>query len=175
MGEGKIILALDLSLASTGYAVGKVIDRKVQLLEVGSINNKRYAKRSQAFRLHQIASKLKEIYRQYPVDIVVKERGFVNGRNVATQALFKVAGVADLISFAFGLEIENELPPSTIKKSVTGDGKADKQKVMDSVRDYLGKDTNGLNLIEFANDDESDAVACLIAFCVKEKLIDGRA
>ncbi|MGE6629630.1 crossover junction endodeoxyribonuclease RuvC [Bacillus sp. NPDC077027] len=175
MDRGKVILALDLSLTSTGYAVGVVLGGEIKLIEVGSINNKRYAKRSQAFRLHQIATKLKELYRKYEFDYIIKERGFVNARAMATQALFKVAGVADLISFAFGHEIKAELSPSTIKKLVTGDGRADKEKVQKAVEAFLGNDVNGLNLIEFINDDESDAVACLIAYCVQEKLIEAVA
>lgn len=172
MTEPKLILALDLSLSSTGFAIGKVVDSKVKLLEIGHINNKRYAKQTQAYRLNEIAKRLTSLYEQYPIDIVIKERGFVNGRAVATQALFKVAGVADLISFTHGHSIDTEIPPTTIKKQVTGDGKADKQKVMRAVETYLGRDVKGLSLVQFATDDESDAVALLIAFCIKEGLIE---
>jgi crossover junction endodeoxyribonuclease RuvC len=158
-----IILALDLSLASTGYAVGKVEDGKIQILDYGHINNKRYAKKSQAFRLHRIASVLKDIFKKYPIEAVVKEKGFSKG-HVSTQALFKVAGVADLMSFSFGHDSIEELTVATIRKAVTGDGKASKEDVANALTVYVGE-------LHYETDDESDAVAVLVAYCLRERLI----
>lgn len=158
-----IILALDLSLSSTGFAVGKVEDGQITLLEVGHINNKKYAKRSQAFRLHRIASVLKDIYKRHQIDAVTKERGFTKG-HVSTQALFKVAGVTDLMSFSFGHEDIEEYTVAHIKKAVTGNGRADKQEVADSLHVYVGER-------DYNTDDESDSVAVLVAYCIDKGLI----
>jgi crossover junction endodeoxyribonuclease RuvC len=159
----KVILALDLSLASTGYAVARVEKGKVEVLDYGHVNNKRYARKSQAFRLHRIATVLKDIFKKYPIEEVVKEKGFSKG-HVSTQALFKVAGVADLMSFSFGHDNIEELTPATVKKAVTGDGKASKEQVAEALAKYVGE-------LDYATDDESDAVAVLIAYCLKENLI----
>lgn len=158
-----VILALDLSLACTGYAVGKVEDGKIQLLDVGHINNKKYAKKSQAFRLHRIASVLKDIFKRYLIEAVVKEKGFTKG-HVSTQALFKVAGVADLMSFSFGHDGMDEMTVAQIRKAVTGDGKASKEDVANALVVYVGE-------IEYHTDDESDAVAVLVAYCIKNNLV----
>ncbi|MCM3639677.1 crossover junction endodeoxyribonuclease RuvC [Priestia aryabhattai] len=159
----KVILALDLSLSSTGFAVGKVEQGKIDLIKKGHINNKKHAKKSQAYRLHRIASVLKDVFRSHPVDIVVKERGFSKG-HVSTQALFKVAGVADLMSFSFGHDNMAELTPAQVKKAVTKNGKASKEEVAEALEKYVGKQ-------EYSNDDESDAVAVLVAYSLKEGLL----
>lgn len=158
-----LILALDLSLSSTGYAVAKVTEGEIDLLEYGHVNNKRFSKRSQAFRLHRIATKLKELFREYPIDVVVKERGFSKG-HISTQALFKVAGVADLMCYSFGHETIEEYTVASIKKTVTGNGKADKEEVAQSLSAYVGER-------EYATDDESDAVAVLVTYCINKGLV----
>ena|SRR5579875_2543972 len=158
-----IILSLDLSLSSTGYAVANVVDGEIDLLEKGHINNKKFAKRSQSFRLHRIATVLKDLFKRYPIEVVVKEKGFSKG-HISTQALFKVAGVADLMCFSFGHETIEEYTVASIKKAVTGNGKADKQEVADNLHLYVGE-------IEYETDDESDAVAVLVTYCIDKGLI----
>lgn len=158
-----IILSLDLSLASTGYAVANVVDGEIDLIEYGSVNNKKYAKRSQSFRLNRIALKLRELCKTYPIDVVVKERGFTKG-HISTQALFKVAGVADLMCFSYGHEHIEEYTVASIKKAVTGNGKADKTEVANSLHLYVGEQV-------YDTDDESDAVAVLVTYCIDKGLI----
>lgn len=158
-----IVLALDLSLASTGYAVANVVDGEIDLLEYGSVNNKKYAKRTQSFRLHRIALKLRELFKKYPIETVVKERGFTKG-HISTQALFKVAGVADLMCFSYGHEHIEEYTVASIKKAVTGNGKADKAEVANSLHLYVGDQV-------YETDDESDAVAVLVTYCIDKGLV----
>lgn len=161
--ESKLILSLDLSLSSAGYAVGEVSQGKIKILEVGHINNTKYSKKSHAFRLHRIASVLKDLFRKYKFDAVVRERGFSN-RPATTQTLFKVVGVSDLMGFSFGHNSISEIPPKTVKKYVTGSGNASKEEVANALPVYVGE-------IEYAVDDESDAVAVLVAYCIQENLI----
>lgn len=158
-----LILSLDLSLASTGYAVANVVDGEIDLLEYGSVNNKKYARKSQSFRLNRIALKLRELFKKYPIEVVVKERGFTKG-HVSTQALFKVAGVADLMCYTFGHETIEEYTVASIKKAVTGNGKADKAEVANSLHLYVGDQ-------EYETDDESDSVAVLVTYCIDKGLI----
>lgn len=158
-----IVLALDLSLSCTGYAVANVQDGEIQLQEVSHIDNKKWAKKSQGFRLHKIAMHLKEVFKQHDIEVVVKEKGFTRG-HISTQALFKVAGVADLLSFSFGHERVHEYSVTTIKKVVAGHGKASKEDVAAALSAYVGER-------EYATDDESDAVAVLIAYCIDKGLV----
>lgn len=161
--ESKLILSLDLSLSCTGFAVGEVSHGQIKVLEVGHINNAKFSKKSHAYRLHRIASVLKELFRKYKFDAVVRERGF-SMRATTTQTLFKVVGVSDLMGFSFGYDSIKEIPPKTVKKCVTGSGSASKEEVANALPVYVGD-------IKYAVDDESDAVAVLVAYCIQENLI----
>ncbi|WP_440614748.1 crossover junction endodeoxyribonuclease RuvC [Bacillus subtilis] len=166
-----IIIAFDLSLSNTGYAVGEVKGRSLKLIEVGSIGTKRFAKRSTGFRLNYIAKEIRELYKKYEIDKVVKERSFSNARIVATQQIYKVNGVFELMTHIANHDDFSEITPPSIKKQLTGNGKASKNEVADAVlkqfRDIMGDTT-----VKFKNNDESDAVAVLIAYCKQEGLID---
>ena len=166
MSNKTTVLALDLSLNCTGWAVVSLEQGsdKVTVVDKGTINNKNFTKRSQAFRLHRIFKDLRQIFLDHEIDQVVKERGFSRG-NVSTQALFKVAGVADVVSYGSGFDDIIEYPPITIKKEVGGHGKASKDEVAEGVLEYLSEP------IVFATDDESDAVAVALCYFIKEQLL----
>ena len=159
------IIAFDLSLTNSGYAVGEVEDGELTILEYGSISNKRFSRHSHGFRLDRIADAISELFKKYPdADAVVKEGSFSNGFIKSTQALFKVVGVFELTTFLNGYEHFTDIAPNSVKKTVTGNGKAKKDVVAKAVKEITG--------IETANDDESDAIAVLLAYCVDKKLIE---
>lgn len=54
----------------------------------------------------------------------------------------------------------DELPPPTVKKLVTGSGKASKEEVAAALSQYVGQQI-------YRSDDESDAVAAGIAWLLK--------
>lgn len=159
---GEVILALDLSLASTGYSVLKVNGHKVEVLKVGHINNKKHSKKSHGFRLYQIFVVLKGIIEEYQPTLIVKERGFSKGHK-STQALFKVAGVVDLLAHGKGFAEIDEIAPLTVKACVGGHGKASKEEVERGLNNYL------VTMPDFMNDDESDSVAVGVAWLLKNK------
>lgn len=164
MGRIKII-AFDLSLSNSGYAVGEVKDRQLKIVEYGSIGTKRYSKHPTGYRLNYIAKQVQKIYKKYPeAKHVVKERSFSNGRITATQQIYKVVGVWELISHIAKHDDFKELTPASVKKFVTGKGRATKEEVATAVKERTG--------IETAVDDESDAIAILIALCMQEDMID---
>jgi crossover junction endodeoxyribonuclease RuvC len=166
------IIAFDLSLSNTGYAVGKIKDRKLSIVEIGTIGTKRYAQRSTGFRLNYIAKEVRELYKKHELDRVVKEQSFSNSRIKATQQIFKVNGVWELMTYLADKEDFAELTPSTVKKELTGNGRATKEEVAEAVLAHFRSIMGDSNL-KFGNKDESDAVAVLIAYCKKEDLIDG--
>lgn len=159
------IIAFDLSLTNTGYAVGRVEDGELDILEVGSIPTKRFTKYSHGFRLNHIAKEINKLYKRYPeADAVIKEGSFSNGHILSTQVIFKVVGVWELITHIRGHDEFTDIAPSSVKKQVTGNGRAKKKDVSEKVQELTG--------IETANNDESDAVAVLLAFCKIEGLIE---
>ena len=159
------LLALDLSLSSTGYAVIQWEDGCATVLEVGHIDNKRKGrmKWSHGKRLMNIYEELSFVINSYPdIEMVVREKG-VSRFNRSTQVLFRVVGVVDLLLEEYGLQPSKEITISETKKVITGDGKAEKGTVATAVQQYLTEKAT------FANDDESDAVAVGVAYCIKGK------
>lgn len=150
---------MDLSLSSPGFAVIR-INNKCELVEKGHI--KTNTKKSHGYRLKQIEKLLIQLRDKYEYEAVIRERGFSRFPKT-TQTLFKVVGICDL-TFS-DVEII-EIPPTTVKKQVTGDGKADKKDVAKHVRKVLN-----LNNVKFATDDESDACAVCLAYLIREGLI----
>lgn len=77
----------------------------------------------------------------------------------------------DLTLFQNGFDVVmDDIPPTTVKKFVAGNGKATKEQVESSVRDWLlEKQKNWV----FLTDDCSDAVAVGIAWGLKNKHLKG--
>lgn len=159
-----VVLGMDLSMSSPAFCVGVPENGKVKVLHLSHV--KTTSKASHGSRLRTIFMELERIFSQYPnVTDVVREKGF-SRHAITTQTLFKVVGVSDLVSHHFGYGEVHEIPPTTVKKAVTGDGKADKQEVANAVTlHYLAKP------IKFANDDESDACAVVVAYMKQNKMI----
>ncbi|WP_198041805.1 crossover junction endodeoxyribonuclease RuvC [Paenibacillus larvae] len=68
----------------------------------------------------------------------------------------------------FGQRVTDHLSPSTVKRLVTGSGKAEKEDVADAVRKLLGLSPDYV----FASDDESDACAVALAWLIQKGVID---
>lgn len=158
------VLAMDLSLSSPAFAILTVVDGKVDVLHLSSLKTK--AGRTQNHRLFEIFIHLKQIYEKHPeITEVVREKGFSRFPSV-TQILFRVVGVSDICSYIHGgFEEIAELAPTTVKKSITGNGRASKQEVMDALSTNYGVN------IKFKNDDESDAVAVGITYMKQKKVL----
>lgn len=90
----------------------------------------------------------------------IRERGVIT-RHAEALMLGKVVGVIDLAleNLSSGRTFD-ELPPLTVKKQVTGSGRAKKDEVAAALPQYVGNQT-------YETDDESDAVAVGIAWLLK--------
>lgn len=157
------ILAFDLSLSNSGWAVGDIKDGKINVIGFGSIGTKRWAKDGTGKRLHYIAKEVQNLYKKFNPDSVVKERSFSNGRITATQQIFKVNGVWEMISYLEEHGAFAEYAPTTVKKELTGDGRASKPQVRQAVTDLLN--------VTPRNEDESDALAVMVTHARKEGML----
>lgn len=93
-------------------------------------------------------------------DIFVRERGF--SRHIAgTQTLFKVVGVSDLALWQSRQDVFHEIPPARVKKQITGKGNATKEDVAKALPAFVGD-------MEYASDDQSDAVAIGVAWVLEQ-------
>lgn len=164
------ILAMDLSMNCPSFAVLETVEDKVKILEVTHVYNKNN-KKTNAQKLHEIALRLSKMITEHGLDNgevhVVREKGFSRFA-MTTQTLFKVVGVTDLLIYRL-LNKNNidEITPTSVKKLITGDGKASKDDVEDGVRNYLIPEQRDF---KFATDDESDAVGVGISYIIKNGL-----
>lgn len=160
---------MDLSLNLPAMAVLEIRDGRPWIVDTYYVDNKKKTKYTTAQKLSEIAGELAFIAKEH-TDIVhiVREKGFSRFANT-TQLLFRVVGVSDLA----GIELFNckdieELTPTTIKRLIAGNGKADKQEVEDGVRELLAPEQKEY---KFYSDDVSDAVAVGLAYYIKKGLL----
>lgn len=150
-----VTLAMDLSLNGPGFAVVAVepTSGKPIILDARSLVLTRHT--SHGAKLSATAALITELYNTYKPQHIVREKGFSRFA-ATTQALFKVVGVSDYVLYNAGhTKHIDELSPTTVKKTVAGNGKASKDDVKSAVMRYLQVE----DAKYFANEDESDAAA----------------
>lgn len=149
----RYLYGLDLSMANTGIAIFDI--DTYEPIVITSIATK--DKDEHGDRLHTQREYMKDLISKYPPYEVAIEKGFTM-HNTSTQVIYRVHGVAQ--------ELFHEYPqtyyaPTTVKKLITGNGKANK----DIVQKYILKE---YPYIEFENTDESDAVAIGLSHLIKK-------
>ena len=149
------ILALDVSLVNTG---GSVFDREGNVIEVFSVPTS--AKDSTQVRLKKIADFFIALKKRYEFELVVLERGFTKFNSV-TQQIYRATGVINCLLWR---SEQVYIPATTVKKTVTGSGKADKDQVRKSVLKQW-KD------IVINNDDESDSLAVGLTYFKQQGIL----
>ena len=147
----KRILALDISLSSTGFTILDVNTEtsECRIVRIGSTATTKI--KSRGNKLSLIFAQMKYLEEEYNPDVVIAEQPF-SRHNTSTQAIFGAVGV---IQMAFSKYDFIWYPPSTVKKVITGNGKADKETVAEVMKSLFEK-------VSFANDDESDSLAVAI-------------
>lgn len=158
-----LVLALDLSLNCTGYAVMRYDDEAITIVEKGIINNKKVPSALVGQKLFNIESALNDLFDGYQFQAIVKEASFNTGRIKSTQRTFEVLGVVLETCFKNGYTDIQEVAATTVKKLVGGNGKCSKEEVKDNLYYYVGYQS-------YVTEDVSDAVACGIAYLLKQKL-----
>lgn len=170
------IFAMDLSMNLPCMVVLRISeDKKIIIQDVGYVDNKKNTKKKSAEKLSEIKAKMCEMIYLNQLDLcpqknlhIVREKGFSRFA-MTTQLLFRVVGVSDVVMYDLLKEKDiTEITPTSVKKLVTGDGKASKDEVMDEVRKYLCDEQKDF---EFYSDDVSDAVAVGVAYALKKGLL----
>lgn len=157
----KLILGIDSSLRCPAFAVVKVTDGKAEVIEVSHITTS--SKKSTGYRLFQIYNHFIDILERYDFDEVVIEKGF-NKFAVATQQIQRTVGVilfAQYMIYRNEVEDIHEIAPTSVKKAITGKGKASKQELADGLIQFVGD-------VKYKTDDESDAVGVALALALQK-------
>ena len=162
MTVNMIILALDLSLNRSGWAV---IDtskkmKKSRLIDYGVISNKHLDSTKIGLKLYHIELVLKGILIAHNPDVIVIEELTGTGFGDSTK-LARVHGVLEKLTIKFNniVKINNK----TLKKEFAGKGNAEKIDIENKVLEYFPD-------IKIRYDDESDSIALALLYTIKNGL-----
>ena len=161
------ILSMDLSLNLPAFALLEICNEDIKVVATSYVDNKKNSRKSHGFRINAIYAELSNFIAEAgQIDYVVREKGFSRFAGV-TQTLFKVVGVSDLAIFKSLDLTVHELSPTSVKRLVTGNGKAEKDEVANAVLEFISNPDE----VIFYSDDVSDAVAVGIAFAIENSII----
>ena len=144
-----IILSIDSGIEKTGYAIFRNKKYVISALIKTSKNN------STEIRLEEIYLQLKKVFKKYKPEILVVEQLFFFKNQKTFIRVAQAQGVALLLAAQNKIKVEF-LTPLQIKQTVTGYGKSDKKSIQKMLKLELQ--------IDIKHDDESDAVACGLAY-----------
>lgn len=161
-----VTLAMDLSMSQPGFAVLALTSEGEPII-LDKSYVKTNAKKSHGFRLSEINSEIERLLRTNTPTHIVREKAFSRFAQT-TMTINKVVGVSDLVAYQVTELPVHEIAVTSVKKHVTGNGKADKAEVARAVIKRLRIDKPHY----FANDDESDAVAVGLAYYIEKGMIE---
>jgi crossover junction endodeoxyribonuclease RuvC len=148
-----IILGIDPGLSKTGW--GLISHEKSVLKFIASGTIKTSDKENTCARLGKISEELKKIISEYDPDSAAVEETFVNKNARSSLALGQARGAAILTLAQCKLEVA-EYAANLVKKTVTGNGHAEKDQIAVMVK----------MLLPGAKADSADAADALaVAIC----------
>jgi len=146
------ILGIDTSLRSTGYGVLSVEGTRMRAIDFGNIRNA--PKLPLTGCLKAIHAKVSELIEAHRPDVMAIE-SVIYGKNAGTMLVLGEARGAVLTAAAdAGLPVY-EYEPRRMKKSVCGNGLAEKEQIQRMVKVLL-------NLPELSQNDAADALGLAI-------------
>lgn len=151
------IFALDSSLNRPGLCI---YEKKNGKISVRTSNIESDKTKPHGYRLRMIYEWLRaehSLVKTTPI-IFVREHAF-NSRGAQYEiGIFEAVGISNMfLSDVSAQEDWYEIYPVSVKKWITGEGKADKKKVEEALKPYLGER-------KYECDDESDAAAIALTF-----------
>ncbi len=148
------VLGIDPGLRRTGFGIISIKCSVVKYEGSGTIKTE--SKMSDAWRLKEIFNSLHSIISDYSPTNAVVEKVFANSNPKSTLALGQARGAAMTALASKNIPVF-EISSTEIKKTIVGNGHADKIQVQFMVRRLL-------NLKGSFETDSSDALACALAF-----------
>lgn len=166
-----IVLAADLSLKRPSFCLMNVInyEKGAQITDVTfeTVDNKTDKKKTHGELLDEIRSAFIRIYPVGKTVFAVRENEIMKVKVPSERSLSKVVGLMDWSYWRLSGDEWFSIYPMTIKKLITGYGKATKEEVAECLEYYIGKRT-------YKCDDESDAAAVGVAWLIQQGQIKQR-
>ena len=155
-----MILGIDPSLNSTGWAVIEKQNNKYIVVDFGSVVAK--AGGDAIEKIKNISTTVYNIIIKHNIKIVAIEESFVNKNASSSLKLGMVRGGCIAVSTMAGAQIF-EYSAKEIKLAISGTGSAKKEQLSFMIQHIIGKK------LDFKNDDESDAICVALTYLFKSK------
>lgn len=149
----RIILGIDPGTTIMGFGIIKVVDKKMEFVQLNELQLKNYS--DHYVRLRHIFERTIELIETHHPDEIAIEAPFF-GKNV--QSMLKL-GRAQGVAIAAGLSRQipiTEYAPKKIKMAITGNGNASKEQVAKMLQSLLALKTLPKNL------DSTDGLAAAV-------------
>jgi len=153
LAKEKIILGIDPGTTIMGFGLIRVVDKKMEFLQMNELQLKKY--NDPYIKLKLIFERTLELIETHHPDEIAIEAPFY-GKNV--QSMLKL-GRAQGVAMAAGLSRQipiTEYLPKKIKMAITGNGNASKEQVAKMLQGLLGLKTLPKNL------DSTDGLAAAV-------------
>lgn len=157
IGQGVTIIGIDPGLARTGWGVLRFDGADAHYVASGYCSSA--SSHALPVRLHAICSDLQESLTRYTPDYAAVEQTFLNSNAKSSLVLGHMRG-ALLVTLAFAAIPVAEYSATSVKKTIAGNGRADKSQLA-AMLHYLIK---GYTLTD-APHDETDALAVALCQC----------
>ena len=162
-----IILGIDPGTATTGFGILKIHqDNSFEAIEFDLIETDKNG--SPEKRLYLIHSEINSILKKHKPDAMAIEKVFFATNAKTAIRVGQAIGVM-LLSAAKSKTKVYEYAPGTIKKIVTGNGKADKKEMQKHLRKILGAKVRSKKRKKTHFDNAADALAVALTHALKLK------
>jgi len=155
-----LILGIDPGTATTGYGLIRVTQRNYEVMDWGLIETDKES--SAGKRLESIFNQMSSLLKRHNPDIVAIERLFFASNAKTAMSVGQAQGVIIFAAAKNNIEVV-EYAPGTIKKKITGNGRADKKLIQKSIRGILGAGVRSKKKKKTHFDNAADALA--VALC----------
>jgi crossover junction endodeoxyribonuclease RuvC len=155
-----IVLGIDPGTATTGYGLVSRKNKRLVAKTWGLIETNKEHDPSK--RLRNIYKDMNKILRMFNPDVVAIEKVFFATNAKTAIRVGQAQGVMLLSTTRYRAQVY-EYAPGTIKKLVSGNGRADKKQIQKSVRQVLGNKVRSKAKRKTHFDNAADALA--VALC----------
>lgn len=136
MPKVRTILGIDPALGTTGYALVRQSDNRLEVVDAGVVRCRR--DRPLQDRLRELSDGVTEILEEYrPDDLAIEELYSHYDRPTTAILMGHARGVIILAAARFNLSV-NSYAATKIKKMLTGNGRAPKSQMQFAVQHQLG-------------------------------------
>jgi len=161
-----LILGIDPGTATTGYGILKVENGLFEVVDFGLIETNKNG--TPPKRLEAIYKQMLTIFKDFRPDVMAIERLFFATNAKTAMQVGQAQGVM-IFSAAKSKTQVVEYAPATIKKMISGNGRADKKEIQKSLRKILGAAVRSRPKKKSHFDNAADALAVALCHALKSK------